>query len=211
MSWKSTVGASAASRGQGASAAVPMFERVIAMEPDFTPAYAGLVEAYSVWCWTNEGPTQDRCLEQMRPAAERTLALDPFLPTARGAMGIVAAIELRWKDAERHFEEALALPGDQTDIRVVYSSSTLWPQGLADKALDVLEVARASDPLSVNVKREFGMALYLAGRYDEAVQTLQGQAGPDAVVKLQPVFDASALPARSLTRGSLPPPRTVTV
>ncbi len=176
---------------QTAPEARQLFERVMAMEPGFTPAYAGWVEAYNVECWTNEGPTQGECLAQMRPAALRALALDPLLPQAHAAMGIVSAVELHWDEAEQHFEKALSLPGDQTDIRVAYSSTTLWPQGHAAKALDVLEVARASDPLSVNVKREIGMELYLAGRYDEAVGLLR------EVLAVEPASVANVL-ARSL-------------
>lgn len=176
---------------QTAPEARQLFERVMAMEPGFTPAYAGWVEAYNVECWTNEGPTQGECLAQMRPAALRALALDPLLPQAHAAMGIVSAVELHWDEAEQHFEKALSLPGDQTDIRVAYSSTTLWPQGHAAKALDVLEVARASDPLSVNVKREIGMELYLAGRYDEAVGVLR------EVLAVEPASVANVL-ARSL-------------
>ena len=61
------------------------FEDVIAKDPSFAPAYAGLAEAYAFLA--SVGAAEPDELVKMRAAAERAIQLDPLLEEAHDALG----------------------------------------------------------------------------------------------------------------------------
>jgi serine/threonine-protein kinase len=154
-----------------AEEAVRLFERVIAIDPEFAPAHAGLADAYATMSWAIDAP--EAALAGMRAAAVKALQMDPELAEAHAAMGITYAREFEWEQAESSFEQAIELNPNLSEIRTSYSASTLVPQGYATKALEILRGAMEMDPLSLAVKREVGWAQFVGGRYEEAIVNLR--------------------------------------
>jgi TolB-like protein/Flp pilus assembly protein TadD len=182
---------------ESAEAAARLFEQVIAMDPEFAPAHAGLADAYATMSWAIEGP--ETALAGMRAAAVKALQLDPELAEAHAAMGITYAREFDWENATASFEHAIRLNPNLSEIRTSYSTSTLLPQGFAAEALEILAGAVKMDPLSLAVKREVGMAQFRAGRYEEAIVNLR------QVLAADPDFKYAAnLLARALTFAGRP-------
>lgn len=107
------------------------------------------------------------------PAAVRALELDPLLADAHVALGWVRSRELDWSSAEKEFQRAIELNPGLTQIYTSYSTSTLRPLGKRDEALRLLRVALTNDPLSLDVQREIGEVQIDAGRYEEAIATLE--------------------------------------
>ena len=184
---------------ESAEAAARLFEQVIAIDAEFAPAHAGLADAYATMAWSIDGLAPAAALAGMRPAAVRALQLDGELAEAHAAMGLTYARELDWDKARASFERALELNPNLSEIRTSYSFSTLVPLGDTAKALDILTIALRTDPLSLAVKREVGIALYIGGRYEEAVTILR------QVIAADPDFTYAAnLLARSLTFAGRP-------
>jgi TolB-like protein len=153
--------------------AATLFEQVIAMDPAYAPAYAGLAEAYAAMSWQIPGLSPGEGLKRMRPAALKAVELDPMLAEAHAAMGTTLARELDWQNARASYERAIELNPSLTDIHVSYASSTLLPLGETERALQLLEAALVTDPLSLTVRRELAFAMIAAGRYDEAITRLR--------------------------------------
>ena len=182
---------------QSAEQAARLFEQVIAIDPEFTPAHAGLADAYAIMSWEIDAP--ETVLTGMRPAAAKALQMDPELAEAHAAMGVTYAREFDWENATLSFERAIKLNPNLSEIRTSYSASTLLPQGHAAKALDVLAGAMKMDPLSLAVKREVAAAQFVSGRYEEAIVNLR------QVVASDPDFTyASNVLARALTFAGRP-------
>jgi len=183
-----------------AAEAAKVFEQVIAMDPAFAPAYAGLAEAYAAWSWDlDSGISGENGLAAMRPAAERALHLDPLLAEAHGAMGLTYAREQEWENARASFEEALRLNPSSSDLRASYAISTLVPLGEIRKAQRLLAVAKNLDPFSLAIQRDLGITQYYGGRYKDAVLNLQ------AVLEVDPAFQFTAnVAARALTQVGRP-------
>ena len=182
---------------ESAEQAARLFEQVIAIDPGFAPAHAGLADAYATMSWVIDAP--ETALAGMRPAAVKALQLDPELGEAHAAMGITYAREFDWENATSSFERAITLNPNLSAIRTSYSASTLVPQGHAAKALDILAGAIVMDPLSLAVKREVGMAQLVGGRYEEAIVNLR------QVVAADPDFTYAANGlARALTFAGRP-------
>jgi eukaryotic-like serine/threonine-protein kinase len=182
---------------ESAEQAVHLFEQVIAIDREFAPAYAGLVDAYAAMSWVLEAP--ETALAGMRPAAVKALQMDPELAEAHAAMGITYAREFDWDNATSSFERAIKLNPNLSEIRISYSNSTLIREGDAAKALDILSRATEMDPLSLAVKRGVGFAQFIGGRYEEAIVNLR------QVVAVDPDFSYAAnLLARALTFAGRP-------
>jgi tetratricopeptide (TPR) repeat protein len=162
-----------------AQQAVKLFEQAIARDPSFAPAYAGLADAYASASMDIPGPLiptvipPETALALMRPAAETALQLDPMLAEAHAAMGLLHSRTREWQKAEESFRRAIDLNPSLTAIYTNYSSSTLLPLGKLDEAERLLRAAFQTDPLSLEVRRGMGYLQIIAGRYDEAIDTLE--------------------------------------
>ena len=158
----------------GQQKAIEYFQQVVAMAPDFAPAYAGIADAYAYMSLpTYQGMPVAKAQELMRTAALKALELDPDLAEAHAAMGVVYARDLDWASSEQHFEQAIALNPSLSQVYTSYSFFTLRPLRKFDKAERLLKVAMQRDPLSLDVWREMAAVYFTVGRYDDAIDLLQ--------------------------------------
>lgn len=195
--------AKVARRGtESAKEASQLFEQVIAIDPNYAPAYAGLADAYAAMFWQfTSGVPPAEALAKGKPAAIKALELDPGSAEAHAAMGVILARELRWDDAATAFDRALELDPtlSLSQIRTNYVDSTLLPQGNVLKALDILAGAVKADPMSLEVRREVAMTQMVRGQYEEAVSNLR------QVIAVDPEFPFAANSlARALTFAGRP-------
>ena len=180
--------------------ATGLLEQVIAKDPAYAPAYAGLANAYAFMSMEIQslagvpGLTFAEALSRMRPAAVKAIELDPLLAEAHAAMGITYSRERDWNNAQKSFDRAVELNPSLTQIHTNYSHSTLLPLGRLAKAEQLLEAALQTDPLSLAVRRELALAQVTTDRYGEAIANVR------RVLAVDPDFPyADLLLARALT------------
>jgi len=154
---------------QNAAKAAELFEEVIARDPAYAPAWAGLASALAAMSrLAEEG------VSSLDPRIERTalkaIQLDPELAEANAAMGGLYARNRDWENARRSFLKALDLNPSLTTMHTDFVLSTLMPLGDLEEALTQLEAAREADPLSLDVRRVMALIQVDAGRYEEAIQ-----------------------------------------
>jgi TolB-like protein/Flp pilus assembly protein TadD len=145
------------------------FNQVIAKDPSFAPAYAGLAAA-SAWrsvVFPADHPTDE--LAKMRAAAEKAIQLDPLLAEAHDALGLVYAREAQWEQAEKSFRHAIELDPNRSETYSHFAMWLLLVLGRLDEALQQLRIAEKADPLSAQVQLFLADILISAGRCDEAV------------------------------------------
>jgi serine/threonine-protein kinase len=155
-----------------ARAAIELFDQVIARDPAFAPAYAGLADAWAAMSINRvDGAVRpDEAFGLMKPAAARALQLDPLLAEAHAAMGVVLARDRQWADAEAAFRRATALNGNLSSIYRNFVMSTLWPQGKVDESVRLARIALRRDPLSIDAQELLAYVLISAGRYEESIE-----------------------------------------
>jgi TolB-like protein/Tfp pilus assembly protein PilF len=183
--------------------AAEAFQQVVVKEPGFAPAHAGLASAYALMLLLPRNPVNPIPFETAQPiiraAAVKALDLDPLLADAEAAMGVVLSGKFDWSGAEKAFQRAIGLNPSLTQTYTLYTLSTLRPLGKHDEALRLLRVALENDPLSLDVQREIGIVQQEAGRYEEAIATLQ------RVREVDPGFPfADEFLARALASGGRP-------
>ena len=153
---------------------IDLLSEVVERDREYAPAYAALASAYGNLSYTfpdRRGMTMSprQAYGIMRSLALEAIRLDRNLPEAHAAMGWVHSLELAWPEAEESYERALALNPKLTTVYTDFVLTTLYPQGKLDEALRQLEVARQTEPLSLDVRRVLATIQLSAGRYDDAL------------------------------------------
>jgi serine/threonine-protein kinase len=145
------------------------FEVVIAKDPSFAPAYAGLAAAHAARSGQPEFDLTDE-MTKMRAAAEKAIQLDPLLPEGHDALGMVYSRDAQWEQSEKSFRRAIELDPSRSTSYDHYVMFLLMVLGRTGEALHQLQVAEKADPLSPRVQALLAFVLRAAGRYDEAAE-----------------------------------------
>jgi TolB-like protein/DNA-binding winged helix-turn-helix (wHTH) protein/Tfp pilus assembly protein PilF len=149
---------------------INLFEQVVANDPAFAPAYAGLATSYGRLSITPRSFPPDEAYAKMRAAAEKALQLDPLLAEAYASMGLVYARDHNWQESERSFRRSIELNANLSESRKDFAFSVLFPLGRLGESNRELRKALELDPLSAQIQDNLDYVLVSAGRYDEAIE-----------------------------------------
>jgi len=152
-----------------AGPAAELFEQVIAREPAYAPAWAGLASAIGAFSRAIPGESVLPQNPRMDEAVMEAVRLDPLLAETQSALGSLHARDREWAPAEAAFREALKR---NPSLTTTYTEFVLWvlqPMGRHDEALRVLAEAQAADPNSLDVRRVLALVQVDAGLYEEAI------------------------------------------
>jgi DNA-binding winged helix-turn-helix (wHTH) protein/TolB-like protein/Tfp pilus assembly protein PilF len=165
-----------------------LFERAIALDPSYAPAYAGLADAL------NSEIGDPRLARQ---AAERALALDDSVAEAYAALGNTSLFtDWNFAEAEKNFRKAIDLNPSYATAHQWYAYCFLVHGDLPGAAREVRR-AQEADPLSPSIGVDVAYMLYYGRRYEEAVSEVR------RVLELQPGFGQAlqVLPIFLLAKG----------
>lgn len=149
--------------------AIQYFERAVARDPDYAPAYAGLADSYLLLSGYSLSPGTTFVV-QARQAAEKALALDPDLAEAHTSLALLLEVyEWDWQRAEKEFKRAIELDPNYATAHQWYAEYLMF-QGRFDEALAESEKARQLDPQSLIIAADRGAILLYSRQYDRAIQ-----------------------------------------
>jgi serine/threonine protein kinase/tetratricopeptide (TPR) repeat protein len=147
--------------------ALAHFEKAVQLDARFAQAYAGLAGAHIAMGYTFQNPVEH--FGQARSEIDTALALDPDLPEAKIADGLVKYFyEWDWAGAQRAVEQALVLDPSMVEADACYLHS-LDVLGRTEDPLQRVQRAVALHPASIAIRSELGCAAYYAGQFDKAV------------------------------------------
>lgn len=155
---------------EGHQKAIEFFEKAIALDPNYAPAYAGLADAYALLgSAANFILPRREAMGRAREAAQKALSLDESLADAHTSLGFVKMhYDWDFAGAEREFLRAIALnPGYATAHH--WYAYDMVAMGRLDDAIAQVRLAQKADPLSVIISRDVGEMLLFAGHDDEAI------------------------------------------
>jgi len=151
------------------------FERAVAKDSSLVLAYAGIAQAYGLLTTVPFDALPPReAMPKAAAAARKALELDPSLPEAQAALGLVLHhYEWKWDEAERCYQRALELNPDYSAALLRYAW-LLLARGRAADALARIsraqEIAEELDPhLLVAIRATRAAALYYARNFDAAI------------------------------------------
>jgi len=149
--------------------AILVYEEAIAADPEFALAYAGLADCHIVLGTFGFIPMAES-FPRGKAAAEKALALDPFLGEAHTSLAIILSIyEHRWHMGEIQFKKSISLRPDYATAHHWYSFC-LCAMGRVPEGIAEISKAEELDPLAPIILTNFGTVLYWARQYDRALQ-----------------------------------------
>jgi TolB-like protein/DNA-binding winged helix-turn-helix (wHTH) protein/Flp pilus assembly protein TadD len=151
---------------------VESFQRAIALDPTYAPAYAGYASALDAAATFNIGTPED-LMPRALAAAQHAIQLDPQNGEAYTALGSVETIyEWNWTEAEQNLTRGISLnPNDS--VAEFKFAVYLDAVGRTQDAVTHMRRAVQLDPLSFIANRRLGVALYLARQFDGSLYQLQ--------------------------------------
>ena len=171
-----------------------MFARAIELDADYAPAFAGLATVHAtMYEWFGADASDLMAAER---ASERALELAPGMAEAHVARGCALALSRRYDEAERAFEQAIAINPNLFDA-YYYSGRTSFARGdIAGSAMCFRKAAemRQEDfqsPLLLS------QSLRMLGRRDDAAQ-----ANKEGIRRAEHVLALNPLDSRALSLGA---------
>ena len=161
--------------------AVSAFERTLALDANFAPAYIGLAEAQA---WLADTTTGDiEALRQAQAAADRAVALAPDLATGYAVRGwLRSKFFWDWAGAQADMDNASALGAGDSNVEL-RRAELLASVGLLHEAAAAVRHALDADPLSAPAWQDLGQYLLHSGQLGDARAALTRalQLNPDSM------------------------------
>jgi TolB-like protein/Flp pilus assembly protein TadD len=159
------------STAENVRTSINYFQRAVAADPGFAPAYRGLADAYSRIAAFTSTPSGD-LIPLIRAAASKALAIDDTLGEAHLDLARAYSDESNWAAAAREYRRALDLSPSSAGVHRYYGDYLLRI-GHPEEALAEARIAVELDPISPWAAQFAARMLYYLRRYDEAAAQLR--------------------------------------
>jgi len=170
----------------GLQKAIGFFQRAIARDSSYAPAFTGLADSYNILV-TYDAQTRPReIMIKAKVAALRALELDSTESEAHAALAYAAMwYDFDWKTADLHFRRALELNPSNPTAHHWYSIYLL-ATGHVAQSLAEIGTARDLDPSSLFLRGADGVRHFMARDFAGAVQLMVPalEAGPNTIPAL---------------------------
>jgi len=163
---------------EACTTAIQYFEHAIAIDLNYALAYAGLAHCYLIFGGHKRLSTLEYNSKAER-AIMMALSLDAELAEAHSSLGSLRMRQWDWAGAEEELKNAIELNPNYAISYVSYANY-LGLTGRVDEAMTEIAKARKIDPLSLPMNAAKGSLLYLAGKYNNAIEQLQDTLALDA-------------------------------
>jgi tetratricopeptide (TPR) repeat protein len=149
--------------------AILHFERAIEIDPNFSLAYVGVAGVQ--FALSNlHFVSAEEAIPKAKKALKQALKIDHELPEALALLGrIKYQFEYDWIGGESDIEKALAI-NPNWGFAHLGLARFLLTLGQIDKAIEENSTALELDPLSLLMQGACAWVLYLARRYDDALE-----------------------------------------
>jgi serine/threonine-protein kinase len=153
--------------------AIEHFEAALELDPTYAPAYAALADCYNQLGTVMVGGGSPR---QWRPraaaAAIKALQIDAGLAEAHATLGYVRHYDWQWEEAEKSFRRAIEL-NPNNPLAHIWYANFLCSRRRLDEAVHEVAIARDLDPLSLIVNTNVGWVLFMARRFESAIDQFE--------------------------------------
>jgi TolB-like protein/tetratricopeptide (TPR) repeat protein len=160
-------------RGDNLPRAINFFQQVIARDPNYAAAYAGLGEAY-VLLPRYTAADRKETFPKARANALKAMELNPNLAEAHNVLGKLAYdADLDFVTSEREFKRAIELNPNYAGAHHWYSGGPLESSGRFDQAIAEGSRAVELDPLLAVNLSDLGRIYFSGRRFPEAKATFE--------------------------------------
>ena len=167
---------------EGLRKAADFFDKVIAEDPHYAQAYAGLADAYGLLGHYGVLSPAEVWTRTSSNAAWAVLEDDNSSEAHTSLAHVKATQDWDWKGAENEFRRAIRLDPRNATAHHWYASSCLAATGRLDEASEEMAFAQAINPISSIIARDVAVISYYRREFDDALEKC------DHTVELNPHF-----------------------
>ncbi len=150
--------------------AIQLFSKAIEIDPAFAFAYTAIADCQIVLMDYNYAPFPE-LLQRAREYAERAVTLGPELAETHTSLAAVRQMSWEWQAAERSYHDALRLNPRFARARRYYGGMLVQFKQFND-GLAYTREAIGLDPYDYPSQAAYGLMLFYAGKYQEAIRQL---------------------------------------
>ncbi|ESY65261.1 MULTISPECIES: adenylate/guanylate cyclase domain-containing protein [Mesorhizobium] len=156
-------------------AAIPLFERAIALDPNYADAYRWLaISQCEAWVFRNYPMNPLR--RQSMASARKAIELDPENSGTHWVLAFILLLERQWDESAKEYEISLSLNPNDADAWANFGDLKTY-EGRGVEAIACIEKALRLNPRPPSwYFWLLGGAQSAAGKYEEAVKTLRNDA-----------------------------------
>ncbi|MER8377195.1 tetratricopeptide repeat protein [Mesorhizobium sp. M1406] len=156
-------------------AAIPLFERAIALDPNYADAYRWLaISQCEAWVFRNYPMNPLR--QQSMASARKAIELDPENSGTHWVLAFILLLERQWDESAKEYEISLRLNPNDADAWANFGDLKTY-EGRGVEAIACIEKALRLNPCPPSwYFWLLGGAQSAAGKYEEAVKTLRKDA-----------------------------------
>lgn len=155
---------------EGIEKGIEYFKEAIALDPNYSLAYAGLADSYALLGAVEYAAlSPSEAMQQAREATLKALEIDDTLAEAHASLAYVRIFDWNWPEAEREYLRSIELNPNYATARHWYAHY-LTAMGRQTEAIIQIKLARELDPLSLPINSGMGWHHYLTRQYDEAIR-----------------------------------------
>lgn len=172
--------------------AIEHYNKAIEEDPDFSLAYAGLAEAYTLLSTGFDVLPAKEAMPKARNAAIKALELNPMLPEAYVCLGLIAMFH-DWnpKSTIEYFNKALELNPNSSLANQWIEFYWSFMVGDFNQSLAALHRAEELDPLNFLIKIRIGYVYLYQRNFNKAIEffkTLQKNDMNLSIIKLSLMY-----------------------
>jgi adenylate cyclase len=172
-----------------------MFERAIALDAGYGPAWAGLATVHAtLYEWF--GASNDD-LEATQRAGLQALELAPALAEAHTARGFALSLSRHYEEAEREFETAIEINPNSFDAHY-YAARSSFARGAIERSAELFRSAADLRQEDFQSPSLLAQSLTMLGRLEEAHAASQ-----EAIRRVERVLALNPVDGRALSLGSM--------
>ncbi|MEO8276972.1 MAG: protein kinase [Thermoanaerobaculia bacterium] len=161
------------------------FERAIALDPTFAPAWSGQSDALQWLAAFHVNPAE--LMPQAETAARRAIELDGGLAEGHASLSGIYLNRWQFAEAEAEIRQAIELNPGSAASRRGHWLLLAYQLRLKEAGAEI-EIAKRLDPLSAQVSSDAGVQHLFEGRYDKAIAELRSALELDPSYTLSHVY-----------------------
>jgi adenylate cyclase len=147
-----------------------LLRRAVELDPNYASAYAALAETYHIATVMGWAENPAAVLSRAEEMANKALSLNDSEVRALVILGRIHIFRHEYPQAKAEIDRAIAInPSDALGL-AGRGNIMMW-SGQTEAAIEALELAQRIDPeLNAIDRNALGLAYYLNGRYEEAIE-----------------------------------------
>jgi adenylate cyclase len=146
-----------------------LFEEAIALDPEYSIAYAALAQTHLLDVWLGLSESPDQSIEKSVELAQKALALNDTLALTHTIWSHIYRLKQQHDKAIAEGERAVALNPNGADAHA-YFAPILFSAGKPEKALAMIKKAIRLNPFPPNIYFQYlGSAYVNTGQYEKAI------------------------------------------